>query len=461
MFSQAYSMYFYMLLRQWRARLNLALPLIFTHILGTSLGFVDTLVAGTISTQSLAALAAANGLFWAVICIFEGLLNGIDTYVARAYGAQDFPRMDRLLGRGVWLALAASLVTVIVVVALGNLYVLIDIDPAVLELVWSYLWWILPSAPFILLNTLFQKYWQAQGWVRPFTVLMLILNMLNFCFDYGFAHGIVVPALGVDGIALSTVVCRLLAFGFCLWLSVHLWGRSARQRLSTMGLFKWRSTQSRAELYELWRFGLPCLGHYTVDIAVFNGLTVVASVFGIISLASHQLLFMLLCVVLMVPIGIAHASSIEIGHSLGRGNTQAALHLAKAYSRATFIILMSITFGLYCTAPWLAGLLSADHNVVFAMVPLIQLLAFIQFIDGLQMLYVYILRAFGCVKPIFHGSVLGHYAVGVPISLWCGFGLRLGVYGLWLGIAAALSFIWLWNYMTWRRQIVFRDVSIP
>ena len=47
-------------------------------------------------------------------------------------------------------------------------------------------------------------------------------------------------------------------------------------------------------------FGLPSLGFAVVDIVAFQILSLSAGTFGVVSLATHQLLFMILCLGYMI-----------------------------------------------------------------------------------------------------------------------------------------------------------------
>jgi len=50
-----------------------------------------------------------------------------------------------------------------------------------------------------------------------------------------------------------------------------------------------------------------------------------------------------------------------------------------------------------------------------------------------------VLRGAGDTRAAMLANVLGFWLLGMPVSLWLGFGSRLGVTGLWWGFVAGLG----------------------
>jgi len=73
------------------------------------------------------------------------------------------------------------------------------------------------------------------------------------------------------------------------------------------------------------------------------------------------------------------------------------------------------------------------------LVPLLMVSAFFQVSDGVQAVGAGVLRGAGATHFTFVANMVGHYAVGLPLALWLGFGLKLGVVGIWWGLCAGLT----------------------
>jgi len=64
--------------------------------------------------------------------------------------------------------------------------------------------------------------------------------------------------------------------------------------------------------------------------------------------------------------------------------------------------------------------------------------AVFQLADGAQVVAAGALRGAGDTRFPFVANVVGHYAVGLPLSLGLAFGLGWGARGIWVGLSAGL-----------------------
>src|ERR1700747_676561 len=93
--------------RDIRVPLRLALPLIFAEIGWMSMGIVDTIMVGRLPNSAVAIGATGLGqsLYHAVVICGGGLLLGMDTFVAQAFGREDLHDARTTLVNGLVLAL--------------------------------------------------------------------------------------------------------------------------------------------------------------------------------------------------------------------------------------------------------------------------------------------------------------------------------------------------------------------
>jgi multidrug resistance protein, MATE family len=82
---------------------------------------------------------------------------------------------------------------------------------------------------------------------------------------------------------------------------------------------------------------------------------------------------------------------------------------------------------------------SDQGAVIAATIPLLQIAALFQLSDGAQAIAAGALRGIGDNRVTFIGNVIGHYGVGLAISLALGFGAGLGAPGLWWGLSVGLT----------------------
>jgi MATE family multidrug resistance protein len=140
----------------------------------------------------------------------------------------------------------------------------------------------------------------------------------------------------------------------------------------------------------------------------------------------------------MVPLGVADAASILVGHAVGRADVSGTRSAARA---ALFcgIAFMSCTAVIFLTVPGpLARLYTTDATVIALAAGLIPLAGVFQVFDGTQTVAGGILRGLGETKVAMLTNLFGYWAFGVPVSYLLGFPGGLGPAGLWWGLVLGL-----------------------
>src|SRR5512134_760224 len=146
---------------EFRPMFRLALPVVIAELGWMTMGMVDTLMVGRISPEAIGAVGLGSSLFMCV-CIFAmGLLLGLDTLVAQAFGAGEIDDCHRWLVHGVVLALVLASPIVLVLLWITAALDEWGLHPDVFALARPYLfvvsWSVLP----LLLYAAFRRYLQA------------------------------------------------------------------------------------------------------------------------------------------------------------------------------------------------------------------------------------------------------------------------------------------------------------
>src|SRR5258708_5680951 len=194
-----------------RAMLRIAIPLALAELGWMFMSVVDTVMVGGLPSSAVAIGAASVGsaLFYAFAIFGTGLMVGLDTLVSQAFGAGKPADGWRSLGSGMLLAAlaapvlcAAVLVSIPVLAAVGVIpAVRLEAEKFVRVLVWSL--------PFLLFYSVFRRYLQGLHDVRPVTFALVTANLVNVAGNWALIYGhLGLPAMGVPGSALSTVVAR-------------------------------------------------------------------------------------------------------------------------------------------------------------------------------------------------------------------------------------------------------------
>jgi len=423
--------------RELVTQLQLALPLAAQQVGLQLLGAVDTAILGRYSADALAGAGVANGLVFSISCVGMGIVMGLDALVPQALGAGDRAAARRMLGDGIRVALLVSVPAVLLVLLSPLVLDLFRVEPAVAHQATLFVWVRSLGVAPLLLQVALRSFLSAHGHTRPLLVSVIAGNVLNAVADWILVFGdrgladlglpaIGLPALGTVGAGLATSLVQLLSLGVYA-VAIRSLLRDAPPPAPA------RFTRRIVAL------GAPIGLQLLAEVGVFSLAGVLAAAMGKTTAAAHQVAITLASFTFSVAVGIGAAAAVRVGHAVGAGDARRA----RASGLASLALgggVMSIGALVFVAAPaTLARLLTDDAAVIAAAVPLIQIAAVFQISDGAQAIGAGALRGAGDTRATLVANLIGHYAVGLGISLVCGFALGMGAPGLWWGLSAGLT----------------------
>jgi MATE family multidrug resistance protein len=195
----------------------------------------------------------------------------------------------------------------------------------------------------------------------------------------------------------------------------------------------------RADAREILRYGVPVGGQICAEVGIFGVATVIAARLGTLAAAGHGIALGLASLTFSAAVGIGAATSVRVGHAVGAGDLRLARHRG-AIGLVVGLCVMSTFALVFLALPRpLAELFSDDPAVAAAAVPLLMIAALFQLSDGTQAISAGALRGLGDTRATLVANLVGHYAVGLPISLSLAFAAGMGAPGLWWGLSAGLT----------------------
>jgi MATE family multidrug resistance protein len=425
---------------EWRAELSamvaLAIPVVLSELGWMAQGVVDTIMVGKLGPAAIGAVALGNAVFYTPSLFGFGILLGLDTLVAQAYGRKDYDGCHRWLAQGVYLALALAPVIMAVLALASYGYARVGIGAEVAIPAGSYLrildWSTLP----LLIYGASRRYLQGVGQVRVVTVTFVGANLLNWLGNWVLIYGKWgAPRMGVDGSALSTVVARV-------FMALALLGFAWRyERSRGHPLFRHWAGPSAVMLKQLARLGAPAAGQILLEVGAWNLATLAAGWLTPVALATHQIALNYAAITYMVPLGVGAAAAVSVGHAVGAGNLARARRAGwLALGLGTgFMLLAALAF---LTAPRpLIALYTTDPQVMAVGPALLGLAAAFQIFDGVQTVCTGALRGLGETRSPMLANLVGYWALGLPLGFVLCFVLKWGIYGLWIGLTVALVVI--------------------
>ena len=441
--------------------LRLALPLIAGELGWVSMSLVDTVMLGHLPNSALAmsSAALASHLYNTLCFGVAGVLLGLDSLISQALGANERHAANRWLVHGLLMALALAALLVGIFALAPSLLLHLPVDHAILAgAVPAMIGLNYGTLPLLLTFTL-RRYLQAAHHARPIAFGLLSANLVNIAGDwlliYGhtfhiFGHILAIPAFGVTGSSWSTSFARL--YNFAVYAG-SLWYLDRRH---TYGL---RTVTRRIEfqhLRKLFLLGAPAGASIFVEISIFALVTALIATFGRLPLAGHEIALQCASTTFMVPFAISAATSVRVGHTIGRMKTglataaqAAAAGWSGVLSGAAFMLVMAVV--LLTIPTRIAHLFTPDPGVIAAAVPLLLIAAGFQFFDGIQVTATGAMRGAGNTTAPFLTQFVSYWIIGMPLGIWLGFHRKFGATGLWLGLLIALAFAAVIMCFFWRK----------
>jgi MATE family multidrug resistance protein len=415
-----------------RALVKLAVPIVTAQVGIMLMGVVDTIVVGHVSARELAA-ASLGHLYVMGLAVFAfGTLWSIDPIVSQAAGARDREGVALGLQRGLVLAITLGAVFTLLCLPAEHVFRWLREPAEVVPRAAAFVWFSAPSMIVMLVWVTLRQCLQAMKHTRAVVITIVAGNLMNLALNWVFVFGhLGAPAMGAPGSALSSTIGRWFMLTLLLVLS--------RRDLSGL-LAPWRrETLRREPILRTLRIGLPIGIQSSVEFTTFASISVLAGWFGAEAIGGHQVAINLASLMYMVPMGVGSATSVLVGHAIGERDTAHARRVAASALAcgAGFMLLSAIV--LLAIPGVFARLYTSVPEVVAIASVLIPIAGLFQVFDGLQVVASGALRGAGDTRAAMVANVLGFWLLGMPVSLWLGFGAKQGVVGLWWGFVVGLA----------------------
>ena len=405
--------------------LDIAIPATIENILQTLVGFIDTLMISKLGLISVTAVGISNNIFAVYLAVIIAVGVGASSLISRYLGAENVSKAKQTAIQSTFLSIIIGIIFGIVTITFSEQ--ILNIMGAEREVVYKALPYfniVGGATVFVSMLTVFGSILRATGDAKTPMIVNTAVNIINIVLDYILIFGLgPLPAMGVAGTAIGTVVARII--GSMLMLS---------KIRHTVLSFKFRDMFPRSNYKALIDLSIPAILERLImrlGQVVYFGLIVSI---GVKTYAAHTIAGNIESFTYMPGYGLTAAASILVGNSFGAGKNKEAYEYG-ILSMKIGVLIMSIgALILFFGSPWFATWFTDDSEAIGKIIIALRIDAFAQIPVAISLICAGALQGSGDTKSPLYSTAIGMWGIRVLGVYILGIKLGMDIAGVWLSI---------------------------
>ncbi|WP_195576786.1 MATE family efflux transporter [Paenibacillus sp. 1001270B_150601_E10] len=422
----------------------LAWPIFIEQFLQFLLGAADTLMVSRISDDAVAVVGFSNQLFFALQTLFMTIASGAGILIAQKLGSRknEDARVLGIMAVSVSAAIGIVL-SLILVWKPVEIAQLLNMPENLLPLAKIYISIVgggmVLTALMAALGTAIRNTGNTKGPMYTAIGMNVIHIILNYAFIYG-AFGF--PQWGLTGVAISTLVSRLLASIFLYWLFIQSFDQ--RIKLRDFKIFDRKLFNDILKIG--WPLGVNSSCWVFTQLIIFTFIAMLGSK----ELATRTYMNTLESFCFLLGFSIALAVQIQIAHLFGARQTKEAY---KGAYKALVIGLILVTvnaFLVFVLGKSILSIFTNDPEIIAMAGSLLLLNLMLQPGKMLNMALGNALNAVGDTKFPMWTAIFSMWLIATALSYYLGIEWGWGLVGIYVCMIAdeyvrGLLALWRWR----------------
>ncbi|MGH2524935.1 MAG: MATE family efflux transporter, partial [Anaerolineales bacterium] len=353
-----------------------------------------------------------------------GLMGPVGYLIGTAYGAGDAAKISQVIKHGVVLGFGAGLAGFLLMTLALLALPYLGQPPEVLQVITPY--WVLMGAlmmPF-LVGFVYKQFYDAID--KPWTgvALTLVGVVINIPLTWALVGGHLpmVPAMGLVGAGWAAFISG--CFGTAV-MAAHFHLTPAHVPYQVPA--RW----NKAAFIEQLREGVPMGVQYFFEGGAVSVAGLLIGWLGAAALAANQVVFSVMVLLYMIPMGMSAAVGIRVAQAAGGGERQRARSIGLSGMTLVSLWTVAFTVVLVTSGDWVARRFVSEAEVIAIATLMFATVGAMQVGDGVQSVSV------GALRGIFDNryptvvSLVAYWLIALPLSYAFGFWLNWGAPGVW------------------------------
>src|ERR1051325_10776729 len=394
-----------------RSLLKLAIPIALANVLQAAYQLIDAFWVGRLGGNAVAAVSVSTPIMFLTIGLGAGLAIAGSTLAAQYFGARNQEMVDHVAAQTLVMVFLVSVIlgTAGYFAAPGILHLMgvaSDVYPGALGFMRVSFVGLVFNFSFFMFNALMRGVGEAK--LPVYIVFGTVV--LNFALDPLFIFGWRgVPAMGVTGAAVATVGTQSLAA--LVGLIVLLGGR--------YGIYlAWHDfIPDPSYIKRAFLLGFPASIEQSARALGLTVLTFLITSFGTVTVAAYGVGSTILQVVMIPAMGLSMAVSTLVGQNIGAGNIDRAARIGRLGSWMGFGIPSLLGIVAFLFLPELVALfVPNDPNVIAKGATFIRIMSLSWGFLGAQFSLTGVLRASGNMVSTMVLTLISQWVLQFPLA---------------------------------------------
>ena len=412
---------------------------------------INTYMVTKVSVHLVGAMGAGNQVMDLFMTIFNFLSMGCSVVVAQALGAKQNELASSVIHASITSNTIFGIFSAIIIYVFGyNILNLLNVPSDLINDSFSYLhilgFALLFDGIGMVLAAVLRVYNLA-------TAVMLTSVLMNIITIFGNAIALFgwfdLPNLGLQGVAISTFVGRLIGVFVLLYMLIRV--AKVRIYLSKLLVVPFRI------LKKILSVGLPSAGENLLWMAQYMVAFGFIASMGEATLSVQTIYFQITLLILLCGASISVANEVIVGHLVGASEfNEAYTRTFKALWLGIFITLVVVLIA-YALKYKIMDALNLDEGLRKIMLPLFTLSIVLEAGRTFNIVIVNALRASGDAKFPQATGLIFMWGLSLPLGYFLGIHLGWGIVGVWIGFCAdewlrGLANTWRWRSKKWQEK---------
>ncbi|MGN7388005.1 MATE family efflux transporter [Sporosarcina sp. SAFN-015] len=437
---------------------HLTWPIFLELFLFMLMGLADTFMLSALSDDAVSGVGAANQYVQIAILVLEVVGNGAAIVVAQYLGSRRFIEASKISALAVSLNLLVGLgISGIFILFTSRMMETMNLQGDVLAHAEAYLV-IVGGGIFLqaIINSLAAVI-RVHGFTKQTMFVSLGMNIIHVIGNYALIFGkFGMPALGVQGAAISSVGSRVIAMFVFIWLLYKV----LEYRIEFRYYFTW----SKEYIKKILNIGLPSAFEQILYQACQIVFLYYVTYLGTEALAARQYATNISMFSYLFALAIGLGTAIIVGRLVGSGEKDEVYQQVwSSLKRALVFTVVLVAIVMTFRYP-LMRLFTDNEEIIELGASVLLLACLLETGRTFNIVIINSLRASGDAKfPVLMGA-LSMVMMSLPLGYFFVFVLDLGLVGVWLAIAAdewtrAIIMMLRWKSRAWERYALVEPLE--